>query len=91
MTPEEMLQIISTSMAYNHDSEEEGFEILTRTRYRDIKSISNMYVCTHDGLKIFKLTIEEVKITDLPDNELQTLNDHLEHLDYLESEEDEDE
>jgi len=83
MKKEEMLQEICTSMAYNHEPEEDGFAMLTSTRYTQIKEIPEMYISTVDGLQLFRVTIEEVKITDLPKKELETLEEYLDHIDDL--------
>ena len=84
MKAEEMLQEICTSMGYNHEPDEDGFAMLTSTRYTDIKSIPEMYVSTVDNTKVYKLTIEEVRIKDLPNEERDCLNDYIERRKELE-------
>ena len=77
MTKEDILTQINNDILYQFDAEEQGFEILTRTRYTN-KVTDAVYVCDFDGTKVFKINIKEVEIKDLPKEELKVFNEHLE-------------
>lgn len=79
MTKEQILTEINNDVAYQFDACDAGFEFLTRTRYTN-KIVDNLYLCSFEGDKLFKISIEEIDIKDLPEKELKVFNEHLEML-----------
>ena len=90
ITPDEVLEKINTNLAYNFYKEDFGFDMLTSTRYRDIKSIPAAYFCTLDGTKLFKIVCEEVTVDDLPEEEKGNLEETKENYQDELNDEDED-
>jgi len=79
MTKEQILTEINTELSYQFEASDAGFELLTRTRYTN-NIVNNLYLCSYEGDKLFKVSIEEIDIKDLPEKELKVFNEHLEML-----------
>ncbi len=75
MNKDELLQVINTDLGYNFESDLYGFNMLTRTRYTNVNSIPAAYFASLDKTKLYKITCEDVSVSDLPNQELETFNE----------------
>lgn len=75
MDKNELLQEINTNLGYNFEPDLYGFNMLTHTRYTKVNSIPAAYFASLDKTKVYKITCEEVSISDLPEKELKHFNE----------------
>lgn len=76
MNANELLSELNTALGYNFEEHELDAIMLTHTRYTKNTSLKAAYYASGDKSRFFKMTMEEVKLADLPKEERRELESH---------------
>lgn len=75
MTANELLSELIAALGYNYEEHEIDAIMLTHTRYTKTKSLKAAYFASGDKSKVFKMTIEEIPLANLPNEEKRELDE----------------